>query len=327
MTKRIELPEAAEILRGAEDILLLCHRNPDGDTLGTAFGLYHMLRALGKRARVLCSDPMPKLFLYLTEQFPMEEFSPALIVAVDIASETLFGPGLDPYKGKVDLCIDHHPSNTGYAARTCLRPDAAATAEIGAELVELLGVLLTPEIADCLYTGLATDTGCFRYSNTTARTLRTAAQLVEAGARLAEINRRVFETKSRGRIALERKLLATIEYFADGKGALLCVTREMLRESGATDSDLDALSGLSRQIEGVEIGLLFKQREDGKFKVSVRTNSLYEADAICARLGGGGHMRAAGCQLGSDYEQAKAQMLGAIDEYLASLDAVKKDVV
>ena len=312
---RIQLKQAAAILTAHQRIELLCHQNPDGDTLGSAYALCRGLMALKKQVRVCCSDPIPPLFVGLAQGCEAENFVPQLIVAVDVADEALLGALSSQYSGSVDLVLDHHPSNTGYGRMTYVRPDAAATAEVICDLLDLLGVSLDRDMAACLYTGLATDTGCFRYSNTTAHSFEMAARMLRAGAPVAEINYRVFEIKTKGRIALEQLLYSNLRYALEGRCAYVRITRKMMKENSATDSDLDCLAGLPRQIEGVEIGILFKERPEGQYKVSVRTNSLYDASAICQKLGGGGHKRAAGCTLTKDYEQSKAMILGVLEEY------------
>lgn len=314
---KVSLEQAAEILRAHDRICLLCHQNPDGDTLGSAYGLYYALKGMGKEARVCCADPVPRVFGYVAEGYEERDFAPGLVVAVDVASRALLGSlGQRPEFDFVGLVLDHHPSNTQYGAATCLDPEAAATAELMARLLDALGAPIDSRMAACLYTGLATDTGCFRYANTTARTFETAARLLRAGAPVAEINYRVFEIKTKGRIALEQLIYSNLEYALEGRCAYVRVTRKMMRENQAADSDLDSLAGLPRQIEGVEIGILFKERPDGQYKASVRTNNLYDASAICQRVGGGGHKRAAGCSLTGDYAQSRDLLLSAVEEYV-----------
>ena len=159
----INVQKCCEILREMDDIVILTHRNPDGDTLGSAFALHYILKQLGKRSKVVCHDGFPKQFSYLLLEYEPEDFEPKAVVAVDIADEQLFGENLNEYKGKVDLCIDHHGSNKHYAKNWLVRDTAAACCEIiedicyGFEEAEL-----TKIIADCIYTGVSTDTGCFR---------------------------------------------------------------------------------------------------------------------------------------------------------------------
>ena len=180
MTEQLTVQQMAERLLAADNILILCHKNPDGDTLGCGGALYYALRALDRTAGVLCSDPIPPQYAYLNLHLYKGEFEPSLVVAVDVAGIQLFGENnrVPEFARHVDLCIDHHAGNNGYAEYTLLDAGAAATAELLCEVIEAMGMALTPHIADCLYTGLATDTGCFKFSSTTARTHRVAAKLV-----------------------------------------------------------------------------------------------------------------------------------------------------
>jgi phosphoesterase RecJ-like protein len=303
------VPQVCAYLKEQEDFLILCHQSPDGDTLGSGFGLYYALLALGKRAQVVCSDPIPPQFSYLLPK-AMPQLDPQCVVAVDVADPQLLGDALSSWADRVDLCIDHHPSNRGYAARTLLRPDAAATAEILIEIIRGLGVEPDQRIADCIYTGLCTDTGCFQYSNVTSHTLRTAADMVDLGAQAYRINRRMFGTKSKARIAMEREVLDSLVYAMDGRIAVIAVTGEMLERTGAMESELDGLSSIPREIEGVKVGITLREKPGG-FKISVRTVEKINAAAICAVFGGGGHARAAGCFIGEPLEQCREKIVGA----------------
>lgn len=238
---RIELSEACSLLRQQEDILILSHQNPDGDTLGSALALAFTLRKLGKRASVFCADGFPERFefMYCGEKPKIPEGKP-FVVAVDVADPILMGKKLSYYYDKTDLCIDHHSSNTLFAANTLLESDAAATAEIMVKVIDYLGAGVDRAVAACLYTGIATDTGCFRYSNTTPQSHRFAARLMECGIDFSEINRQMFEIKSTNRIAVEQHILNSVKYFYDGKCAVMYITKELLKETGSTEEELES---------------------------------------------------------------------------------------
>lgn len=301
--------QAAAILKAQNNILILTHRNPDGDTLGCAFALLRGLLSLGKAARVACCDEIPQKYDYMWAGISQADFTPDYVVAVDIADEKLLGePLFSAYSGKVDLCIDHHLSNTRYAKALYLR-ECAATCELIYEVLSELGIEITREIADCLYTGLSTDTGCFRYSNVTPYTLKLAAKMLEAGANAAEINRVMFETKTHTYLRLEELVLKTLEMYFDGRCAVVTITQEMFRQSGSNESECDGIASLPRKIEGVIVGATLREREDGTFKVSLRTYAPVDAAKVCGKLGGGGHARAAGCELQADSLEAEKQKL------------------
>ena len=310
----ISASAAASFLERSDKFVILTHASPDGDTLGSAYALADALCALNKRVFVVCPDKIPEKFGYLIKQY--EAFEPETVVAVDIADEKLLGSLYDRYSGRIALCIDHHSSNTKYAEMLYLEADAAAACECIYNVINELGTKITPYMASCLYTGIATDTGCFKFSNTTPRSHRYAAELIEKGADYGEINRVMFEVKSRGRIAMERKVLENIEFYYGGRCAVITVTRDMIKETGCPLGDLDGVTAMSRQIEGVQIGVTIKEKPDGKYKVSLRTFEPYNAADICAVFGGGGHIRAAGCEFSCDIESAKRQLLSAIGEVL-----------
>ena len=310
----ISASAAASFLERSDKFVILTHASPDGDTLGSAYALADALCALNKRVFVVCPDKIPEKFGYLIKEY--EAFEPETVVAVDIADEKLLGSLYDRYSGRAALCIDHHSSNTKYAEMLYLEADAAASCECIYNVINELGTKITPYMASCLYTGIATDTGCFKFSNTTPRSHRYAAELIEKGADYGEINRVMFEIKSRGRIAMERKVLENIEFYYGGRCAVITVTRDMIKETGCPLGDLDGVTAMSRQIEGVQIGVTIKEKPDGKYKVSLRTFEPYNAADICAVFGGGGHIRAAGCEFSCDIESAKRQLLSAIGEVL-----------
>ena len=310
----ISASAAASFLERSDKFVILTHASPDGDTLGSAYALADALCALNKRVFVVCPDKIPEKFGYLIKEY--EAFEPETVIAVDIADEKLLGSLYDRYSGRAALCIDHHGSNTKYAEMLYLEADAAAACECIYNVINELGTVITPYMASCLYTGIATDTGCFKFSNTTPRSHRYAAELIEKGADYGEINRVMFEVKSRGRIAMERKVLENIEFYYGGRCAVITVTRDMIKETGCPLGDLDGVTAMSRQIEGVQIGVTIKEKPDGKYKVSLRTFEPYNAADICAVFGGGGHIRAAGCEFSCDIESAKRQLLSAIGEVL-----------
>lgn len=317
MSETLDLTEVLSRLLRAERILLLCHKNPDGDTLGSAAALYHALKKLGKeQVAVLCADLIPARYDYMQMERFTGQFEPGYVVAVDVASIQLFGDAVREYTERVDLCIDHHGSNAGYADAFYLDAEACATAEIIFQLVEKMGIELDALLADCLYTGIATDTGCFLFGNTTARCHEIAAKLMQAGARVRDLNLVLFETKSRARLAIESIALSHLEYYFDDRCAMIYMTREQIESTGVEASDLEGLTSLPRQIEGVEVGITLRQLPSGSYKISVRTMPGVDACAICTRLGGGGHAMAAGCELMGGLDNAKQAILAEVEREL-----------
>jgi len=189
-------------------------------------------------------------------------------------------------------------------------------AEILFRLVPLLGAQIDLPIANCIYTGVSTDTGCFRYQNTTAQSFRIAAKMKDLGVDTAEINNQMFEIKTRSRLELERMVLDNAEFFCKGRVALVVITLDMISSSGAIEEDLDGISSMPRSIEGVLVGITMRERKEGGFKVSMRTNAPLNACEICSQLGGGGHPGAAGCTVQGTFAEAKEQILAVTRPYL-----------
>lgn len=317
----ITLEQAARLLMGARQVQVLSHRSPDGDTLGAGFALCRMLRALGREAWLGCPDPVPPRFSYLGQAQPPRPDA-ALTVAVDVADAGLLGAWKESWGSRVDLCIDHHGSNTGYARQTLLDPEAAATCQLMLCLLEELErqsgtPLLDAATAACLYTGLTTDTGCFRYANTTAATHRAAARLMEAGAPSAWIDQQMFETISPARFAVENAARQGLELVLEGRCALLALPRQLLEDTGCPDDELEELAGLPRQLQGVQVGVTLRENPQRTgWRVSVRTRQPLDASGICAALGGGGHRQAAGCFLTGPLEEARQRLLEAVTQEL-----------
>ena len=214
-----------------------------------------------------------------------------------------------------DCTIGYLPQTMRVADTTTLVEETAKAFE---EVLRLEAEIehLTREIAECIYVGVSTDTGCFKFANTTARTHEIAAKLITAGASLVKLNNILFESKSRSRLAIERLALESLEYSFGGRCATVYLTKEQIAETGADGTDLEGITSLPRMIEGVEVGITIRQQPTGSYKVSVRTVTGVDASAICAHLGGGGHKQAAGCELLGSLDNAKAALLTEVEKAL-----------
>lgn len=316
----LDLTQCLEVLRENDNFLVLSHDHPDGDTLGSAFALMSILKKLGKKCRFMCADPVPSNFSYISDGVSDDCISPEFIIAVDVADEKLLGKLCDEFGGKIDLCIDHHMSNMHFAKLELLE-DRAAACEIIYNLALSLGIKIDKYLGECIYTGISTDTGCFKYQNTTSSVLRIAAELYDVGIDYKKINKLMFETVSKNLLALELLARETLEYHFDGKCALITLTRDMYEKSGSGEDECYGITALPRQIEGVLIGAVIKEKEDGSYGISVRTGTEADASEICARLGGGGHKGAAGCRLYCSLEEAKSRFF---ESAKITLDGIKQ---
>ena len=266
----IDVAYAAEFLRENDNYLILMHASPDGDTLGCGWALCRTLRRMGKKVNAVCPDSIPHKFDYMFRGLSVQEFETENIICVDVADTKLLGE-MKELGDKAELCIDHHLSNTHYAKRVLVKSEYAAAAELVYEVICALETDIDRDTANCIYTGIATDTGCFKYSNTTPQSHMIAAVMIKCGAETAAINYAMFDLKTQGRLQLEREVLNGIKYFEDGKVALVSVPLSMLENIPDIDSDdVGAMSALPRQIEGVEVGITLKEKKRGVFKASLR---------------------------------------------------------
>ncbi len=315
MSEWISLSKAAEILRSSEEFFILTHRYPDGDAIGSSCGLAILLQSMGKKAQIVCADPFSSRFSHSTGGVRPETVSPdAPVVTVDLADVQLAGSECAALAERALLSVDHHGTNRGYAVYTYLERDAAAACELVALLARELAVPLTRDLANCIYTGICTDTGCFKYPSTSARTHRIAAELIEAGADAAAISRLMFDTKTPARVMLEKTVMNSITYGYGGKLALTLLPKAVIEESGAEEADINGLSALARQIEGVELALFLRETGRERYKISARSGDLVDAAAFCAKFGGGGHRRAAGCKLEGDLDTVRQKLIEAAGE-------------
>ena len=258
----ISIEQTAALLRGAEDVLILTHIRPDGDTAGSACALCLGLRALGKTAYLAENPPsMHRYDKYTLPYFAPAGFAPGFIAAVDIASAGQYPPGSEALAVKTDLAIDHHGTNGGYAKRTLLDDHAAAAGELVYLVLRQLCVPMSPEISEALYTALATDTNGFRTAGTTGRTLRIAGDLHDAGFDVYDLTRRLFETKSAARLRLEAALFGAMRFPLPGV-CVMTLPYETITACGAGEDDMDKLSTVAMAPEGVRAGVLLRQLPD-----------------------------------------------------------------
>ena len=311
----LSLQETAEALSKANKIALTAHVNPDGDAVGSVLGLMHILKGIGKEAIAFIDDKLPANFSFLPgiENIKKPEESggkiPADLLVILDASPDRIGKVQDMIEAPV-VNIDHHVSNEGKEVRLYLDAKRAATCEIVYELAKELRSPFTKEIATCLYTGIATDTGFFRYANTTPLTMRAAAELMEYGVEPNTVSEAT-EQKPYDTVRGMADALKTMEIFHGGKAAGLFLDEELSERIENTEGFIDMI----RVIEGVEVALLLKCKEKDVFRVSMRSKGL-DVSKIAMSFEGGGHVRAAGCTLNMSFSDAKKTIVDAVDKAL-----------
>ena len=303
--KTLTKNEAARWLLEHDNFAILTHRRPDGDTLGSAAVLCRGLRQLGKIAHIVENKEITPKFAHLhenlTKKWPDDTDT---LVSVDVASPNMLSDAFRQFAGKIGLRIDHHETATSFTDCELVEPHAGACAETVWDVLELMNVVLDKPMAQALYTAIATDTGCFRFPNTSAHTYRTAAACADTGADLNTITRDIFETNSFRRLKIQSWIIENAAFLAEGKLALVAIPLEVERQIGVTEDDMDNISGYLRTIEGVKMAATLRQQADGAVKASVRALPGWDAAQVCAKFGGGGHRGAAGASISLSVEEA-----------------------
>ena len=328
----VDLKTVASLLESPADTLILFHRGPDGDAVGSAFALREMLTQLGSRAHCVCANEIPVRLAFLTEGVQESvlpdaipaDFVPARIISVDTASPSQMGTLWERYGENVDLMIDHHGKGEPYAAHCHICPTAAATGEILFDLAKNWAadgrIEFTKTLSALLYAAITSDTGGFRYSNVTPATHQRAAELVASGIDCASINHRLLEVKTPEQLRATSAAISHLQLFADGKVGVIKFPYALKVALALEDEHLDCLVDLARSLAGVQVAIAIRQpTAEGSFRVSMRSSSSYDVSALCALFGGGGHAKAAGCTVtATDIDAAAEALLASID--VAQLD-------
>ena len=299
----LSLPELCERLSERKNTLILYHARPDGDAVGSAFALKKILEAMGMHAFCRCVDKIPSRLAFLAEDDILPEgFSPERVISVDSASPSQLGALFSEYK--IDLMIDHHGAGEPYADNYII-PEAAATGEIIFDISRHLmyrGALQKiPEGADRLiYAAISSDTGCFKYSNTKPHTHRVAAVLVE-NVDAADINHRMFDIKTSEQIRVERATYDRLESFFGGRLVIAAIDCDEIESLELPHDKLDVMVDVARSIEGADAAISLRRTErGGDFRASMRSNSDINVAKIAQKFGGGGHIKAAGCNIAAE---------------------------
>ncbi|SDC87679.1 phosphoesterase RecJ domain-containing protein [Paenibacillus sp. UNCCL117] len=308
----VQLRAAAEFIRKHDDFLVVSHVQPDGDAAGSTFGVAWMLHTLGKQFTLINEGSMPSKYLYMAGPHPILNFEKtpperkfAAVIAVDCADFDRIGKVSGCFAHEFELLnVDHHATNDLFGAVNLVRADAAATVEVLYDLAEEMGLACSDAWNVCIYSGLLTDTGGFRYSNTSPKVMSIAADLLSRGVQGHELAEKLLETMTFPQVTLLKSSLNTLCFAHDKRVAWLSVSSDQLRASGAASEDMDGLVNYARNVEGVQVGMLFKEKTPGVVKVSLRSGGEANVAEIAQRFGGGGHIRAAGCTVEGTLQEA-----------------------
>lgn len=313
------LDNIKEEIEKADSICLLTHENPDGDAIGSSLALYIALKRMGKNVDIIIPE-MPKTYRFLPYVNEIKINSQVerydLAIALDSATIKMLN-GFAKYfeTAKTKITIDHHSINTMFGDYNFVNPDSPACAQVLIVVLSFLGVEIDVEIGTCLLTGIITDTGGFQYSGVTAETFEFAASLLKKGVKVSEIYKKAMNTKTKPSFELYRTALSRMEFLEDGKIAFTYINNEDMEKYNADVGDREGIVEAGRSVEGVEVSCFLRETEKG-YKFSLRSNEKVNVAKICLAFGGGGHIKAAGCNINEPFEVAKIQMINEIKKYL-----------
>lgn len=300
-----------EKIKASRAVRILTHARADGDAIGSAYALARVCKALGKQTTVSSDGGAPDRLKFLVEEAPTTLMAEGLVISVDVASPEQLGALKDEWVDKVDIKIDHHRISPDFGEVRWVEPDAAAAGELVFEIAKSAGVT-DPQTADLLYAAITSDTGSFKYSNTSERTFDIARQLKAWGANTAGISEKLFENMSVREAKADGYIYSNMKFAHNGRLAYVVITKASKDALGTLDEDYGNASSLLRGIEGVELAIAAKENDDGSYKLSTRSKEQVDCAALCADLGGGGHVRAAGATVTSDDIEGLILSLGEV---------------
>lgn len=316
--------EIPEILKREDRFLIVTHINPDGDAVGSLLGMYLALCEMGKQAWALLNDKFPDRYSFLPGHAGVLADSalvpgdPKWIISLDVAAEPRISADIKPFRDKARLInVDHHPTNDGFGDLNLIEPGATSTAELVFKILKQTGYKLSRDVGKCLYTGVVTDTGCFRFSGVNGSTLHLAAEMLESGFDSYEITRHVYEEYPLRRLELERLVLDRIEILLDGRFVMSTLFADDFSRIGASISESESLVNRLRESCGVEVGALLTQLSDKVCRASLRSKGRIDVAAIAQSLGGGGHKNAAGLRSTLPVDELRAKITEAVEAALA----------
>ncbi|OPL12409.1 MAG: hypothetical protein AVO39_04350 [delta proteobacterium MLS_D] len=321
------LDRIVDAVRSAKTVLLVSHVRPDGDALGSIIAFYHVLKSLGKEVVVFSQDKIPDMYRFLPGAEavvhtlgPVERFDTALLL--DCSELSRVGDEADRI-GSIGtlIVIDHHLSNNGSIPLSLVDTKASSTGEILVDLIDRLDVELTSDIAVNIYTAVVTDTGSFRYSNTTGKTFMLAARLVEAGADPRTVSEQVYETKPLVRLRLMSRAMETLKISRGGEVGSIVLDQHIMKEEDALPEHTEGLVDMVRSVQGVRVAVFYYEMPDGAYKISLRSKGTANVEHVAKIFGGGGHRNASACRMQGNIQDIQEQVLAAVDNILRETES------
>ncbi|HVP36305.1 MAG TPA: bifunctional oligoribonuclease/PAP phosphatase NrnA [Terriglobales bacterium] len=317
--------QITESVKKARKVLISSHLDPDGDSLGSQLALRGWLKDSGKEVRIIDQGKIPSKYLFLDEERAIEDYDSGevgdwyadLVFVLECPSLDRIGEVKKLFKPGVKIInLDHHADNTFFGGINYLDTQASALGEIIYDLLTSAGYRLNKQAATQLYAAILTDTGRFRFSNTTPKAMQIGAELIALGANPKEINNQIYYNNSNESLKLLGSLLINLETYADGRITSLVIDQQTLKELNVSKEDTEGFVDYSLFLKGAEVGVLFTQKDDSKTKVSLRSQDSYDVSALARTFGGGGHKSAAGCTVNQDLHSTKELILKKIEEEL-----------
>lgn len=314
--------QVIDAINKSSRIAVTSHLNPDGDNIGSSLAMCIALAKLEKQVDFILDDSIPETYRFLKgakevqSRTSFADLDYDLLISMDCGDLERLGRVAVLAEKTQLVNIDHHISNTRFGSINLVEEKASATAEIAYKLIKSMGIFIDKDMAECIYTGIVTDTGMFQYSNTTEETHSIAAELIIAGVNPSYIFNQVYQNNQKEKILLMKEALKSLEFFADDKVSCITISREQMDRISKEDLDTEGLINLARDISTVEVAIFLKEKEPNVIKVSLRSKSKVDVCAIVQSFGGGGHIRAAGCTIKGTMEQAKEMLLKAIEKVI-----------
>ncbi|MFH1710079.1 MAG: bifunctional oligoribonuclease/PAP phosphatase NrnA [bacterium] len=313
--KRGKMQEVIKAVKNAKTAIILTHTDPDGDAIWSMTALYIVLKGMGKKVTMYCRDQIPEVYKFLPEsgkvKNSLDQGKFDLAIAVDCGDSKRTGNGIDLRAlGSTVINIDHHPDNAEFGDINLIEK-ISSVSEALFKLFKKMGIKITKNVATCLYTGIMTDTGNFRYDYTTAETFDVAAELARAGAKISRISMAVYEAKTLSSVRILGAAMYRMETSQSGKVAWTVLPKQLMDSLGAKSEDLTGLVDQIRTIKGVEVAVLFREEADG-IKVNFRSKFTVNVSRIARQLGGGGHIRASGTVIQGTLEDVKEKVLAEV---------------
>lgn len=312
-------PKIIKVIKESANIIILSHIAPDGDSIGSSLALFNALIKHGKNAKFVLDDVVPEIYKFLAGadevEKPSNNYDFDVVIVLDSGDIGRLGKSAKYLNKKSIINIDHHISNTSFGTHNMIDSNAAATAEIVYNIIRALGIDIDKDIAECLYTGIVTDTGQFQYSNTTSVTHDIASNLINCGVNPSKLYRKIYQNNTKEKMKLIGESIESLEFYLDDRISCITIKKEQFDEIGAKDEDADGIINFARDINTVEVALFFREISDGKVKVGFRSKEYIDVNAIAEQFGGGGHKRASGATIVGNIDIVKEQVLKQVIDF------------